>query len=69
MVADISTTRILILDDPFILKLLACMLAVRGFLSADCYQGKKRDATLYYSFSSASSLRDVVRYLGKYSSA
>ena len=38
MVADRSTTRILILDDPFILKLLVCVLAARGFLSADCYQ-------------------------------
>ncbi|WP_256328342.1 hypothetical protein [Nitrosomonas eutropha] len=33
--ADRSTTRILILDDPFILKWLACMPAVRGFLAAD----------------------------------
>jgi len=29
---------ILILDDPFILKLLVRMLAVPGFLSVDCYQ-------------------------------
>jgi hypothetical protein len=36
-VTDRSTTRIMILGDPFIWKLLGCMLAVRGFLSVDYY--------------------------------
>ena len=54
---DISTSMILILDVPFILKWLACMLAVPGFLSVDCYQdGMCRKMGIDHGFHAATKI-------------
>ncbi|MBC6962689.1 MAG: hypothetical protein DWB48_08165 [Nitrosomonas sp.] len=56
-VTDISTSMILILVVPFILKLLVRMPAVPGFLSIDCHQdGVFRKIRINHSFHAATKI-------------